>query len=245
MTAFVLTVVLVVAPRAAELTARGDSAFLALNYPSAVELYQEALRIDADSAGVLWRLARVLICMGDVEEGDRSEQLYREAKTVAERAVQLDSLSADAHTWYAAALGSVALHVGGKTKVKLTHNILHELNRAIALDPHNDIAYSILGSFYRVLGSLSWLERRLAALFLGNVPEGSYEDGERALKKAIELHPTAPRHAYELGLLYIEWGKPELARGLLLRCTTLPPITLRDIRNRADAERKLREMGES
>lgn len=200
--------------------------------------------LDADSAGVLWRLARVFICMGDVEQGDRSEQLYREAETFAERAVQLDSLSADAHTWYAAALGSVALHVGGKTKVKLTHDILRELHRAIALDPSNDIAYSILGSFYRALGSLSWLERRLATLLLGSIPEDSYEDGERALKKAIELHPTAPRHYYELGLLYTEWDKPELARELLMRSTTFPPITLRDIQNRADAERRLREMGE-
>lgn len=221
--------------------ARGDSAFYALNYDRAVEEYRSALR-NTDSAAVLWRLARVLICMGDVEEGERSERLYREAEQHAQRAVQLDALSADTHTWYAAALGSVALHVGGKTKVQYTHKILHELNRAIQLNPANDIAYSILGSFHRALGGLRWIERQLATIFLGKLPEGSFEDGERALKKAIELNPEAARHRYELGMLYLDWGKNELARQEFARVTTLPIITARDLQNKADAERRLQEL---
>ncbi len=220
---------------------RGDSAFLALHYDSAVEAYRSALS-QTHSAAILWRLARVLICMGDVEEGEVSERLYREAEQYAQRAVQLDSLSADTHTWYAAALGSVALHVGGKTKVRYAHTILHELNRAIQLNPANDIAYSILGSFHRALGGLSWLERQLAAIFLGRLPEGSFEEGERALKKAIELNSAAPRHHYELGMLYWDWGKEELAREEFARVINLPIITARDIQNKADAERRLQQL---
>lgn len=221
--------------------ARGDSAFRALRYDEAVALYHEAMRSGEDSVSGLWRVARVLICTGDVEEGDRSQALYREAEQHARRAVQLDSLSADAHTWYAAALGSVALHVGGRTKIQLTHQILVELRRAIDLNPVNDIAYSILGSFYRALGGLSWFERQLASIFLGSLPEGGYEDGERALKKAIELNPSAPRHRYELGMLYLDWGKEELAREHLAVAVTLPIITARDTLNRSDARRRLND----
>ncbi len=220
---------------------RGDSAFGALNYELAVEEYRSALR-HTDSAAVLWRLARVLICMGDVEEGEASERLYREAELHARRAVELDSLSADTHTWYAAALGSVALHVGGRTKIRYAHTILHELHRAIQLNPANDIAYSILGSFHRALGGLSWIERQLAAIFLGRLPEGSYEDGEQALKKAIALNPDAPRHHYELAMLYLDWGKEELAREEFARVVNLPIITARDIQNKADAERRFQEL---
>jgi tetratricopeptide (TPR) repeat protein len=220
---------------------RGDSAFAALKYDRAVEEYRAALH-HTDSAAVLWRLARVLICMGDVEEGEVSERLYREAERHARRAVELDSGSADTHTWYAAALGSVALHVGGRTKVQYAHKILHELNRAIELNDTNDIAYSILGSFHRAMGGLSWFERQLAAIFLGRLPEGSYEDGVRALRKAIALNPNAPRHHYELGMLYLDWGKEELAREEFARVVTLPIITARDIQNKADAERRLVEL---
>ena len=224
--------------------ARGDSAFRALRYDEAIAAYHDAMTASADSVSALWRLARVLICKGDVEEGDRSEAAYREAERYARRAVELDSTAGVTHTWYAAALGSVALHVGGKTKVKLTHQILHELNRAIALDPQNDIAYSILGSFYRALAGLSWLERQLATIFLGSVPDGSYEDAEHALQQAIALNPDAPRHRYELGLLYLDWGKDEQAREQFARVVRMGILTARDTMNRTDALRRLRELAD-
>lgn len=227
-----------------DLVARGDSAFFALRYDEAISAYRASLHAHADSSSVLWRLARVLICKADVEEGERSEAAYREAEQYARRAVQLDSLSSITHTWYAAALGSVALHVGGKTKISLTHQILHGLHRAIALDPSNDIAYSILGSFYRALGDLSWFERQLATIFLGSLPDGSYEDAEQALRRAISLNPDAPRHRYELGLLYLDWGKEEQAREQFTQVVGMGIVTARDTLNRTDALRRLRELSE-
>lgn len=222
----------------------GDNEFLALNYQAAEARYDSLLRVGKDSAAVLWRLARVNVCMGDVEEGEQSERHYRKAQAYGRQAVQLDSTSSETHTWYAAALGSVALHVGGKTKVRLAHEIKLELERAIALNSRNDIAYSILGSFYRALAGLSWFERQLAAIFFGSVPSGSYEDGEKALKKAIEINPQGARHYYELGLLYLDWGKPDLAQEMLARVPLLPIVVARDIQNKADAERKLSELGQ-
>ncbi len=227
-----------------DFVARGDSAFRALHYDEAISAYHEALAAQDDSASVLWRLARVLICKGDVEEGKRSEALYREAERYARRAVELDSASSMTHTWYAAALGSVALHVGGKTKVRLTHHILHEVQRAIELNPNNDIAYSILGSFYRALAGLSWLERQLATIFLGRIPDGTYDDAERALTKAVELNPHAPRHRYELGLVYWDRGNVERAREQFARVVTMGIATARDTLNRTDALRRLRELSE-
>ena len=79
------------------------------------------------------------------------------------------------------------------------------------LKPDDDIAYTILGSFYRALGNVSWIERQLASVFLGNLPDGGYPEAEVALKKAIALAPGTLRHRQELGMLYIDWGKDELA----------------------------------
>jgi tetratricopeptide (TPR) repeat protein len=222
---------------------RGDEEFASLNYQSAEARYDSLLRaMPDDSAAILWRLARVHVCMGEVEEGKQSEHHYRLAERHAHRAVQLDSMSADARTWYAAALGSVALHAGAKTKVQLAHEIRHEVDRAIALNPENDIAYAILGSFHRALAGLSWIERQLAAIFVGKLPEGDYEEGERALKKAIAINPRAARHHYELGLLYLDWDKPELARRMLSQVPILPVAVARDIQNKADAERRLEKL---
>jgi tetratricopeptide (TPR) repeat protein len=221
----------------------GDEEFATLNYQSAAAMYDSSLRATPDdSAAILWRLARVHVCMGEVEEGKQSEHHYRLAERYAHRAVQLDSMSADARTWYAAALGSVALHAGAKTKVQLAHEIRLEVDRAIALNPENDIAYAILGSFHRALAGLSWIERQLAAIFVGRLPEGTYEDGERALKRAIEINPHAARHYYELGLLYLDWGKPDLAKQMLARVPFMPIAVARDINNKADAERRLEKL---
>ena len=220
----------------------GDKEFVALNYQAAEARYDSLLQLGKDSSAVLWRLARVHVCMGDVEEAEQSEQHYRRAEEYARRAVQLDSTSSETHTWYAAALGSVALHVGGKTKVRLARQVKTELERAIALNPRNDIAYSILGSFYRAVAGLSWFERQLAAIFAGGVPDGSYEDGERALKKAIEINPQASRHYYELGLLYLDWDKPVLGKQMLARVPLMPIAVARDIQNKADSERRLVEL---
>jgi tetratricopeptide (TPR) repeat protein len=222
----------------------GDTEFIAMNYQAAAAKYDSLLRTTADSSVVLWRLARVHICMGDVEEGELSAQHYRNAEAYARRAVQLDSTTSETHTWYAAALGSVALHEGGKAKVRIAHEVRHELGRAIALDPNNDIACSILGSFYRALAGLSWIERQLAAIFVGRLPEGSYEDGEKALKRAIELNPQASRHYYELGLLYLDWDKPELAKQMLGKVPLMPIAVARDIQNKADAEQRLALLNE-
>jgi tetratricopeptide (TPR) repeat protein len=220
----------------------GDREFLALNYQAAAAIYDSLLHTTTDSSAILWRLARVHICMGDVEEGDLSARHYRQAEMYARRSVQLDSMSSLTHTWYAAAIGSVALHEGGKTKVRIAHEVRRELDRAIALNPNNDIAYSILGSFYHALAGLSWIERQLAAIFVGHLPEGSYETGEEALKKAIELNPRAARHYYELGLLYVDWDRPELAKQMLARVPLMPIAVARDIQNKADAERRLAKL---
>jgi tetratricopeptide (TPR) repeat protein len=219
----------------------GDREFAAMNYPAAIAAYDSLLRSSSvtDSSGILWRLARVHICLGDVMEGDSSRHHYHTAETFARRSMQLDSASSEVRTWYAAAIGSVALHEGAKAKVRTAWEIKRQVDCAIALNPENDIAYSILGSFHRSLGGVSWIERSLASLFVAKLPEGSFEEGEKALRRAIELNPRTPRYYYELGLLYLDWDKKRFAKEVLTRSVALPFVTARDKQNKTDAERRL------
>ncbi|HTY58254.1 MAG TPA: tetratricopeptide repeat protein, partial [Bacteroidota bacterium] len=88
--------------------------------------------------------------------------------------------------------------------------------------------WSILGSFYRALGNVGWLERALASLFVGTVPRGGYEEAEAALRKAIAIAPGIMRHHYELGILYIDMGRKDEARRALEFAATLPVRTAID-----------------
>ena len=202
--------------------AAGDDAFSAIDYPSAIDCYTAALDQYPDDPDLLWRLARVYVCKGEVLEWDQRIADCRQAETYARRCIERDSTKAKGHCWLAAALGYVALDANRKEQVRLSHELLREVDIALALDPNDDVAYSIKGSFYRALGNVGWLSRQLAAIFIGRVPGGGFEEAESALKKAIDLAPDVMRHQYELGVLYLDMDRKEEARKVLQRAATLP-----------------------
>jgi tetratricopeptide (TPR) repeat protein len=185
-----------------------DSAFSFMQYETARSAYENLLHQDSTDARVLWRLARVNICMGDTAERSRREPFYR----------------------LAASLGNIAMYEGSRTKVALAGEIKRELDRAIALNPDDDVAWSILGSFYRALGNVSWLERSLANIFYGSLPDGGYEDAVAALNKAIAIAPTVIRHQFELGLVYIDEGEKGKAMTVFEKAITMPVTRLSDFR---------------
>jgi tetratricopeptide (TPR) repeat protein len=217
----------------------GDREFLRTNYKEAAAIYDSVLTAGRDSSVVLWRLARAYVCMADVADEKDELALYRIAGWYAERSIVADSLNSDGHTWRAAALGNIAMYEGGKTKIRLTHEIRNELDLAIRLNPSDDIAYSILGSFYIALGDVSWIERQLAAIFLGRLPDGGFPEAEQALRKAIALAPDVIRHHFELGRLYLLMGRDSDALTELQRVTALRPATGSDPRTQKSAERMI------
>jgi tetratricopeptide (TPR) repeat protein len=214
---------------------RGDQEFARINYPLAGAIYDSVLTTSVDSADALWRLARVYVCMADVSPDDEKLDLYRQAEVFAQRCIRADSMKSEGHTWRAAALGNIAMFEGGKTKVKLCYVIKNELDCSISLNPDDDIAYSILGSFYMALGNVSWIERQLAAIFLGSLPEGGYDESESALRKAITLAPGAIRHHFELGDLYMQQDRNQEALEEFQKVVSLPVRLASDERTQHSA----------
>jgi len=223
----------------------GDREFTSLHYPSAVSIYDSLLASAPDNADILWRLARVHVCLGDITPRDQREPLYRKAEAYARRAIQANSVNGFGYTWLAAALGNIAMYEGSKTKVKLSHEIKEKLDRAIALNRGDDIAYSILGSFYRALGNISWIEKQLANIFLGSLPDGGYEEAESSLKEAIRLAPNVIRHRHELGMLYFDMDREEDALQEFREAVHLPLTLASDRRRIERMKERLAELGQS
>ena len=221
-----------------------DREFESNNYSSAVAIYDSLLISSEDSSDVLWRLARVYVCMGDIAPRDQKQHLYRRAGAFAERAITADSTKPEGHTWRAAALGNIAMFEGAKTKVQLCTVIKSELDEAIKLNPKDDIAYSILGSFYMALGNISWVERQLAAIFLGGIPDGEYVEAEESLKRAISLSPTTIRHHFELGRLYSYEDRNEEAIEEFRKAASLPALLIRDVRTQRFATERIKRLRE-
>lgn len=208
--------------------AAGDQSFARIEYPEAVRQYVAALADHPDEPELLWRLARVYVCSGEVAAEADQQKIFLAAERCARRCIALDSMSAPGHTWLAGALGYIALTESVTKKVAISRELLQEALRALEIDPNDDAAYSIIGSFYRALGNAGWLQRTIAGLFLGSVPKGGYEEAELALKNAIRIAPGIMRHQYELGVLYLDMGRTEDARAALLTAASLPVMTAID-----------------
>jgi tetratricopeptide (TPR) repeat protein len=190
-------------PAASPSLAAADQEFHSLRYIRPLALYDSALTTSTDSVEVLWRMARAWVCLADTAARERKYDLYKQAESCALRAVASDSTCSQAHAWLAAAIGNIAMFEGGKTKVRLAYAIKREADRAIALDSCNDVAYSILGSFHKAIGDVSWIEKQLANIFLGGLPDGGYAESEAAFRRAIELAPDLPRNHFELAKVYM------------------------------------------
>jgi tetratricopeptide (TPR) repeat protein len=210
--------------------ALADSSFTLMDYENARSAYEVLLQQDSTDAEVLWRLARVSICMGDTADRSRREPYYRSAVQFARAGIAANDSLGECHTWLAASLGNIAMYEGSRTKVELAGEIKNELDRAIALNPGDDVAWSILGSFYRALGSVNWLERNLARILYGSLPDGGFEDAEAALEKAIALAPNVIRHQFELGMVYVDEGEDEKALTVFEKAITLPVTRVSDHR---------------
>lgn len=221
---------------------QGDDEFVRFRYPEATSFYTAALNGSSDSAEVLWKLARVYVCQADMAPQEAKLDMYRQAEEFARRCIKADSTISEGHTWRAAALGNIAMFEGGETKIKLCYTIKQELECSISLNGSDDIAYSILGSYYRALGNVSWIERRLAAIFLGSLPDGGYAESEAALRKAIAISPAVIRHHFELGMLYVQEHRTPEAVNELRLVASLSVRVASDRRTQETAARLVTEL---
>ena len=208
---------------------RGDTYFNLMRYKDAIAWYN----LDSSQAEAQWKIARANVCYGDHAPALEKEAYFRNAVKAAKRCIQLDETNSNGHTWLAAAWGNTAMYEGSKTKVQLCNQIKAQLLRAVELNPKDDVAHSIFGSFYREVAHISWLEKQLALTFIGKIPDGTYEQSEKSFHTAILLAPDIMRHWYELGLLYVYWNKPDLAKISFSKAKNCP------VKVSSDADRLL------
>lgn len=213
-------------------------------YDAARRKLEALLKNDPNDAEVLWRLSNHAINDGDAAtEPDRQKRYFKKAVTYAERAVKADKDNAFAHAFVAASYGSYAMFAGGEEKVKLANSIRDELDIALKLDPDNQVAHTIYGTWHREVADVSWIERQLANLFLGSMPDGSINESVTHLKKAIQVAPTVLRHRFELGLTYAAADREKEAAEAFRSALRCPDGWRIDPRRRARMKEWLSDNG--
>lgn len=226
----------------AELAA-ADEAFSRMDYPAAIGGYESLLQQNPNDPELLWKAARAHVCLGEPFEDGRRREHCLKAEQLARRCIAVRPDIGEGHTWLAGALGYIALDESMSRQAALSSEILAEVDHALALNPRDDAALSIKGSLFRALGNVTWLRHRMAALFLGGLPAGGFEEGEAALKQAIAIAPDVMRHHYELGVLYLDMGKLKEAREALQHVLVLHVKVAIDLPRQAKARVLLEQLG--
>ncbi len=220
--------------------AAGDAAAARFDLPATVAAYRTAHAVAPTSYEAAWKLARSLADEATLSH-DPAEQrrLCLEAKTLASEAVRLRPSDPAGHDMLAVALGKLALFEGGKRKVELGKEVKAEADRALQLDPNDDLALHVLGVWNREVAGLGWLLRGFARLLYGKLPPASLAASVSDLRRATELRPEVIAHHVEFGISLEAAGRWAEAKAQFDRALALPTGWVTDGHYRVIARKEL------
>ena len=189
----------------------------------ALPLYLSAEKIEPKNPDLLVRIARQYrYLMTDASDTQEKLRLGHLALDYSVRAAECGPKDCDAQLAPAITLGKMLPYMPTKEQVTASPRIKESVDKALAIDPKNDNAWHILGRWNRVLAEISGAKRFLAGMIYGDLPKGSFEEAERAMKKAIALNPNRLMHYIELGRIYAQMGRKEEAKELINKGLGMP-----------------------
>ena len=229
-----------------ELISKGDSLYAQSDMQNDLDYYEQAYSIDSSNYYLLLKLTRVCNDLGEyyyeLHDEESSEKVVYDGVDYAERFYSLYPDSARVYTYLAWSYGNQALFEGGKEKIKLAHKIKDNAAKAISIDSTDYLPYVILGVYNRQIGALSWFERLFANIFFGDVPEGSFENSEKMMLKALELQPGIVIAAFHLSLTYKEMDEEEKEITMLKKVIELPELDFWDTFAKQKSKERLQEL---
>lgn len=234
----------VLAQTAADHVREGDAAYAALNDAKALEHYQAALALEPNNYEALYKASRAMVDIADVipasdkDQKERQKAAYTEATALARKAVAANPNNTWGHFQLAAANGKRLLMLGKKEQIDASKQVRAEIDKALELDPTNHLAYHALGRWHRRMAEIGGAKRFFGGIIYGSIPKGSFEESEKNLRKAIELHPEYVNHYLELGLTLLELKKTDEAAQCFQKALDLPKTTSKDdvLKEQARAE---------
>jgi tetratricopeptide (TPR) repeat protein len=227
------------------LITKGDAAYKKFDNKAALEFYKKAVETHPQNYEAAWKSARAYVDVGEkLSDTKERRSYYEKGYEYAKKAVGYNPNGAKGHLYLSIAIGRVALDAGAKERVKLSKEVKSEVDKALAIDPQDDVAWHVLGRWHRRLSTLSWIEKKFANIFLGGVPkEASMDNAVDCFKKAIQLNPSHINHHLELAITYEKMGKRELAVMEYNKVMNLPIKDADDEDHKKEAEERLKKMG--
>lgn len=233
------------AQTAADLIRQGDEYYSQFDDAKALEEYIAAVKLEPENYEALWKTARAYFDLGDLMEPkdknavEEQRKLFTESYKHARQAVRANPNDTWGHFFYSAAQGKYVLTQGKKEQINASKTIKDEIEKAIELNPENDLAYHALGIWHRTMAEIGGAKRLLGGMLYGSIPKGTNEESEKYLKKAIELNPEYTNHHLELGRTYLAMENYDLAKQEFQKTLELPDTTSKCSLNKKEAQAEL------
>ncbi len=223
----------------------GDEAYAQFDDQKALEYYEKALEVESDNYEALWKTSRAIVDIADLlkpkDKKGKAEQkeMYTKATSYARRAVAINPDDTWGYFSVSAAIGKKVLLEGKKQQIDASKEVKTLIDKAIELDPTNDLAWHALGRWHRRLDEIGGAQRLFGSIIYGSIPKGTFEESEQALEKAVELQPDLIVHHLELGRTYVSLKKFDAAAGAFQKCLDLPKSSSKDDMYKEEAQTEL------
>ncbi len=117
---------------------------------------------------------------------------------------------------------------GPSGKMRYARFVKSEAEKAISLDPRQDIALHVLGAWHYTVARLNPVLREIAQTLYGSLPKASLESSADYLRRAVNAKPDSLMHRAALAMTYAAMGQKEKARQALAAAEALPVKTSSD-----------------
>ncbi|MDZ4287591.1 MAG: hypothetical protein U0984_06520 [Prosthecobacter sp.] len=194
-----------------------------LKAAEALALYQQAEKQQPEDADILVRIARQYRhLMADAKAKEEKLRLGNLALDYGRRAVALAPKNSDAQLSTAISYGKMVTLLSSKEQMEASKQIKASADKAIRLNPRNDLAWHIVGRWNRNLAEISPLKRALASLVYEKLPDATLEEAAVCFEAAVRINPNRCIHHIELGRTYAQMGRKEDARRHLEKGLAMP-----------------------
>jgi tetratricopeptide (TPR) repeat protein len=201
---------------AEDLIAKGDVYYSRLQASEALKYYLPAEKLDPNNASLLVHISREYRhLMSDATSTDEKCKLGHAAMSYAKRAVAINPNDPEAQLAVAISCGKLEPFGTNREKFDSVSIIKSAADKVIRLDPSNDLAWHILGLWHENLAEVNGVQRAMAQVAFGKLPDSTYEEAVQCFQKAMSLDPNRLMHYIELGRLYAKMGRNDEARHLI------------------------------
>jgi tetratricopeptide (TPR) repeat protein len=202
------------AQSAADHIALGDREHAAMNAPSALHHYQDAMKADPRSYEALWKASREAVDVGEYAPQAQRDSLYTAAESYARRAVEANPGDAEGHFNLARSLGRKALSLGKRDQVKYAGDVRTHSLDALKIEPKHPGALHVMGMWNYNVMRLSGMARFMAKTFLGGkvFDSANWDDAQRYMEESVAADPGRIVHHLDLARVYASRGDKDKAR---------------------------------